>query len=512
MQNRSRIIGIFNIAFSSLFVLLSGSLIFINNSNNMFQTSKQLFFAFLWLVFLLLAALCGKLVWKKKGDFLSAHFPLVFVAGMVLIFLLQGIQVYSTCTLIGWDCNNLITPALSKTIGSYNTYLSQYPHNIFSLLMLRALVKLFKFFGITQYWLFLDLFNTLCVDVAITAVVFAARRIRGVSFAFVSWFLLLLFLAFTPYLVVPYTDTFSMPFIAGAFYFYCVLMDSKSTDKKFFSRRLALILFPLCLLTGFLIKPTSLILLIACMIIFICFRLDSLGSYIRKLFYFLLVFLFVFVGYKSFHSMAKHLDLLDLKEELAVPFTHYLMMGSNTQETPFGYSYGAFNMDDIGLTTSFNNRDKAIEANLREYQKRVQAYGPSGYAVFLLKKARWVTSEGDFYWGDEGSFADWTAPDANFLRQCIYPNGSHHRMYTYLLQGLWILYLSALSISFLFDQKKQEEELFTVIRCAILGSLLFILLFEGRSRYLLNYLPLYAIPVAQVYQRMSALLTIRKPK
>lgn len=442
---------------------------------------------------------------KKYSAFFIRHYTKVVYGILAVLFVLQLVFVSSVSTQIGWDCNNLITPAISEEIGSYNTYFSQYPHNLFLLLVLKGFGRLFGWLGIHNVWLAYSVFNTIMVDLAILFLVRSALLISSKKFSYITLWTAILFLGFTPYLIVPYTDTLSMPFITGAFYFYCRIFLGWKQEKK---ALLPFLCFPLCLLCGFLIKPTAAILLIAIIIIFLCFHLKQFLSekvfkklLLNRLGYFLGCGLFLFAGYKGFHYYVDTLDMFDLNHNLSVPMTHYLMMGTNIQITDTGFYYGGFNMDDIGITMSQTNPKDARKANLEEYKKRMKRFGVIGYLDFLNKKARQVTSEGDFYWGDEGDFADWSRVGENLLTELIYPNGAYYRIYTYALQGIWILVFAGVAISPLLQKNHSEKELFTIVQCAIIGSLLFILIFEGRSRYLINFLPFYVLLAAYGYEQ-----------
>lgn len=504
MKTTPKIISIFNTCFFLLFSFLWLEMLFLNNSNNLFHPLKQICFSFLWGIFLALGAGFFCLVKKKYSAFFIKYYMPVIYCILACLFFLQLFFVCSISTEIGWDCNNLITPALADEIGSYNTYFSQYPHNLFLFLILKGLGNYFRILGLHNMWLAYSVFNTIMVDFAILFLTKSALLIGSKKFSYITLWISILFLGFTPYLIVPYTDTLSMPFIVGAFYYYCRIFSEWKQEKK---KLFPFLCFPFCLLCGFLIKPTTAILLIAIVIIFLCFHFRQLFAekalkklFIRRLGYFVGCGLFLLAGFKGFHSYVDTLDMFDLNHNLSVPITHYLMMGTNIQKTETGFYYGGFNMDDINITMSCENPKEAKKANLEEYTKRMKRFGILGYLDFLNKKARQVTSEGDFYWGDEGGFADWSRAGKNLLTELVYPNGAYYRVYTYMLQGLWILIFLGVALSPVLQKADSGKELFTVVQCAILGSLLFILIFEGRSRYLINYLPFYVLLAAHGYE------------
>ncbi|MBQ7065476.1 MAG: hypothetical protein IJN92_01515 [Lachnospiraceae bacterium] len=513
MKRTPKIISLFNMCFGILFCFLWIEMLFFNNSNNLFHPIKQICFALVWVCILAVSMLVMKLMANKFSDFFKAHFKGVLYGSMAILFLLQILFVYCTSTVIGWDCNNLITPALADEIGSYNTYFSQYPHNLFLLLIFKGLGNVFKWLGVANMWFAYSVFNTVMVDVAILFLVKTSALISSKKSAFITLFAAVLFLGFTPYLIVPYTDTLSMPFIIGGFYFFCHIFKNRERGER---KLFPYICFPFCLLIGFFIKPTTVILLIAIGIIFLCYHFSDIlekgtarKSYLKLTGYFVGCGLFIFIGFKGFHSYVDTMDMFNLNRNLSVPMTHYLMMGTNILETETGYYYGGFNMDDIGITMSQTNPEDAKAANLTEYKRRMKEFGVLGYFDFLNKKARQVTSEGDFYWGDEGSFADWSQVGKNVITEFVYPNGTYYRIYTYMLQGIWILVFFGVAFSPFLQKREKENELYTIVRCGILGSLLFILIFEGRSRYLINYLPFYVLLFSWGLEQILSL--IRKP-
>ena len=63
------------------------------------------------------------------------------------------------------------------------------------------------------------------------------------------------------------------------------------------------------------------------------------------------------------------------------------------------YTYGAYNADDFFFTASLFNTEAMRAADREVILERLSNFGLIGYAHFLINKARWVTSDGTFYWG-----------------------------------------------------------------------------------------------------------------
>lgn len=157
--------------------------------------------------------------------------------------------------------------------------------------------------------------------------------------------------------------------------------------------------------------------------------------------------------------------------------------------------YGAWNANDLNFSLSFNTKEEKIEANKKVIKQRFENFGPLGYANFILNKARWITSEGNFFWGGEGNFANFKIDDSSsIVENLIYTNGKYYSLYQYIIQGVWITLMFLISIStlnFILNKKNNFYDFsFSII---IFGIILFILLFEGRSRYLILYLPFFTM-------------------
>lgn len=125
-----------------------------------------------------------------------------------------------------------------------------------------------------------------------------------------------------------------------------------------------------------------------------------------------------------------------------MPMSHFFMLGLSYKDG----RYGAWNANDLNFSLSFNTKEEKIEANKKVIKQRFENFGPLGYANFILNKARWIT----------------------------------------------LMFLISIStLNFILNKKNNFYDFsFSII---IFGIILFILLFEGRSRYLILYLPFFTM-------------------
>lgn len=436
--------------------------------------------------------------WMKR------RFILIFCTGMAILFICQMVYVGLVTTSIGWDCGTLIRNAKAPDMGTTIDYFHQYPNNLFLLLFDRFFVLVFAFFKLPGVWAGLNVINVIAIDVAIILTVLAARRLFGLRGAYIAWFFCTVTLAFFPYLIVPYSDTMGMPFAIAIFYCYLRICDGKTKKERI----LFCLIMGTCACIGYLIKPTIVIPVIAIVLIHLLFHLKNKKRLLKSAVYFSLVlatFLTVTACYQGFTRVHFPQD-----KEKETPLTHFAMMGLQETKLPNGTSmYGAYYRQDVKNTFAQPTKEEKIAFNLKVIQQRLEEKGPLGYLQYLNNKARWITSEGNFFWGGEGGFANFDYMTDCFIKELINPGsnrlgyymredgktqpGQYFNLYFYFSQAVWILLMFCITAPLFLKKKGSREKGVLILRCSIFGLMLFLLLFEGRSRYLINQLPYFIL-------------------
>ncbi len=500
---KKRLFLVFNVGFFLLFGLLWISLCLFNNSTVLFRTSYQMIAGVLVLGCFLFGAWL-LIHWYDRSALWTHHFNWIYLAGMALLFALQVIYVLEIRTFIGWDCGVLTSTAYRPDMHSAGDYFSTYPNNLFLLFVFRTVTWVCTqlHWGMTEYYTILILINVIAVDVAISCIIWAAKRLFGTRKAYLTWMVCIALLGFMPWLIVPYSDTLSMPFPAAILFFYVCLKQSGQKTHKV----LCGIAMGLCTAIGYLVKPTVVIVLIAIGCVELAtglrrgmFAGTRLTDWCRAAVPAVCVGLSILLTLSAFQCFLDRQTAIEIQEEKGVPMTHFLMMGMQTKYDKDGRPlYGVWNEDDVALTLKQSDTAQMKQANLAEIKRRLADFGVGGYLRFLFDKARWITSEGTFFWGGEGNFADYTLTrEDDGLKEYVYPPGEHYGVYKYYAQGVWIAALF-LVVSVAFWRKKEnwQDPWRVLLRLTFLGVVLFILLFEGRSRYLILYLPFVALLAA----------------
>ena len=421
---------------------------------------------------------------------------------MIIIVFAQLYIIFTATTSIGWDCGIVISGATAKDLNEssyYYSYFSTYPNNLFLLFTSRILGKIMA----NKYlWGILNIISMICIDISLILTFHIIHKVKNLKTAYISFFLSVCTFGLFAWLIVPYSDTLSMPFTIGSYALYLKIKDTNKYDikdkKNLLKRIIYSIFMALCIFIGYLLKPTVVIVLIGIILCTIIFNLDNIKTKIsvKKITYRILPLLIIFItllgGTKAWNSYIYKQQIIPINKDLAMPMSHFFMLGLNYTEG----RYGAWNADDLNLSLSYNTKKEKIEANKKVIKERLKNYGPLGYVNFLLNKARWITSEGNFYWGGEGNFAIFNIDDSSsIVRNIIYTNGKYYLIYQYIIQGIWItllLLIALSSLSYVINDKQIDYYNFS-FSIIIFGIILFILLFEGRSRYLILYLPFFTM-------------------
>ena len=156
--------------------------------------------------------------------------------------------------------------------------------------------------------------------------------------------------------------------------------------------------------------------------------------------------------------------------------------------------YGAYNEMDVINTVAVKGYKEKQKYNLQVIKKRLSNFGVIGYIKFLNNKANWILSDGTFFYGQEGN---WRINDyynenkiARIAQQFIDADTDTYKLITAnTMQISWIL----ITIGLIFSINKEENKYLNIGKTSIIGIIIFILLFEGRSRYLINHIPIFIL-------------------
>lgn len=471
--------------------------------------------ALIFVMMLTAKLLSGKTLQKSETNkfhnallFLKKHDILLSLIYFGILFFFQ----HRLCLMLyqkigGWD-PQYIWDNVSDWLITENPvtteYMQAYPNNIAictAIYWIRFLSKAFPE-GVQYHAVVVA--NIIMIDLGI----FLAGRISKRLFGNLSQFFCVLFLTllmgFSGYLIVPYTDTFSFWIPVCILYLYFKLLDSEKT----FVRILFALSMGILTYLGYRMKPQCIIVVIAigCILAVqtLVLLLKNKGFFFhnkRKIASSMLSFLLgIAMGFGIFTGVTKQVLPADYSSQNAKPMAHFFMMGMS--ENPRSLGIGGFCYDDVFYTDEKQLTAERAEHDKIRIQERLKDYGVSGYLNHIFKKAIFVLGDGSFYWQKENQYylEDYSYIEGSEkqqeLREKYY--GSYGGYDSYLntiflgtLGGIWFVLL--FFTLFTIQPKHKKRSQIAIVALAVLGCLLFTLIFEGRSRYLILYLPLFGI-------------------
>lgn len=432
---------------------------------------------------------------------------------LIVLLTIQVIIAYSCFSEYGWDCGTVLENAklLDQNQTINTNYFSTCDNNIGVLLLLKIAYTLVGFFTAIQNYTWIAVcLNVLMMDIACLLTFYVIRKQFSKGAANVSLLFILPLLFFSPWILVPYTDTLTMafPIAIYALYLWYTELREKSEEKPKWMPLTVLGVLSFITIVGTILKPTSLIMVIAILVmeLFYWTKKERNKEYIKSLACSgLVIVLGILVAYGGFYGLKKQQLGKQIPQELyqqnSLPMTHYMMLGlkempvENTEKS----FYGVVNDEDFGFTISFPGKGQKVKQNLRVIGERLGEKGFLGYINFLLHKAEWSLSDGTFFFGFEGSFRTSLPEERGELAKHIQPyymvDTEQYRTVTAnVMQVAWLVVQVGIIASVFLDQKKEKRnKQADVLKLALVGIICFVLLFEGRSRYLISYIPIFIV-------------------
>lgn len=393
----------------------------------------------------------------------------------------------------GWDARVVLEAA--QTLSSTHTlaaypydYLSRYPNNIPLFGLDRLLVEFASRTGleIGEVVALANAISIAVISVSVFAVVAAVSRVEAAHLAQV---LVAAVLGISPWLAVPYTDLPAAALVTAALAFGMAYFHRLSGRKSAWAALGAAAVLLGC---ATVVKPTSLILLIAApLALLFALPKRQLRRQLTGVGFGIAIAMAIAVVGGSVLPSLSGLDNNKIDPSREFPMNHFARIGMLQKASTDGVvTYGGYDLDavrEMGAAKSVAERKSLSNEAIT---KRLEELGPYGYAAFLGKKAIWIWSDGTFGSWAEGQDADEPlkrdGPLSTAVQAFLHPTGRFWPAWSAAITGFWTALLAG--ISFLLWRQSSRREIL-VLTLTLLGIGAFSLLFEGRARYLLIFLP-----------------------
>ncbi len=353
-------------------------------------------------------------------------------------------------------------------------YIIRYQNNLPLLLLYTLIYKLTYMICGGFSRIPIIIINTAAINAAVLLTVLTSRRIFGCRKAVLTLVICVLFTPYYTYTPYFYTDSFSLPLLAGAVYMFTCACQSQ---KRINTVLLLAACGALCFI-GFEIKASIIILLIALMIYL------PLKFGIKKALKSAAVILTSFaVLFCSYSLIIKNANLIseESSEKYQFPPAHWVMMGLK--------DFGAFNWDDSDFSMSFESKTERQNAAVEEIGKRISEKGFFGMIAHTGKKAVWTYMDGTYYIANYLEHYEHKTP----LHEIVLYDGNFRFPFFVYSFGYQLFLIFMMGYSALSACRKKELSLTTLFRIAVFGMFIFFLIWETNARYPFNFTPLYIL-------------------
>lgn len=428
--------------------------------------------------------LCALLLFLNRSAKPAAERPVWQLAILFVIVLCVQFLIARSCWFhLGWDPGAVHTAAEEIARGlplSMPEYFELCPNNAPLTVLLAIPLWVAVKIGLAVPYVVLPYLDAILLNLSAFAAVLCVRRLTRNPVA--RMFALIVsigWIALSPYILYPYTDTFAILFPVLAL---LVFLHVRQSVLKWF-------LISLLCFFGASIKPTVLIVLIALVGLGVCGFLSEKpekGWWKRAAALAAALVLGAVPG-QAFQKAATAYVAGSAVPEGQLSVTHYLMLGMN------GDTYGGHSPDDVTFSQSFATLEERQSANLQRAWARVSERSLVQNAKFFTVKAYKAYADGSF--ASHGSFLQLNLPERTdalsmFLRRLYNKAGDLMRWCQTIAQCLWLGVLALCAVASL---RSRRSPVVALLSLTLLGLTAYLLLFEVWPRYLFLYAPFFVI-------------------
>lgn len=363
-------------------------------------------------------------------------------------------------------------------VASNNDYFVRYQNNLPILAILALLYKALAAFSLTAEDMLSNyisiLLNVAFIMAGVVFAVLTAKNLFGRRGMLIS---LVMSALFIPYYINAcrfYTDTLSMPFVTLALWLY------SADDKRFKCPYIKYLLVGASIAVGALIKGSVMVMAAAVLIHCILKGLKNARFAVTAL-------AAVIAVSCVWSAYTKHCSWIDLDDsnELEFPLVHWVMMGINRD------SGGGYSQEDFVYTDSFPSKEEKKSADIELLKQRIAGFGTlTELGEYEFSKAAGSWLDGQFM---QDNHIEWGINKDSVIYDVLTPGRVYSNIYKLYIQlFVYCMYIFA-AIGALLSLKKPKPDYAMFLRLIMLGAMLFFMLWESKSRYLLNFTPVFML-------------------
>lgn len=414
------------------------------------------------------------------------------ITGIVgaLMVLVTGFVAWWGAYIPTWDARLIKTSsgrAPETYSAGYLDYFSRYPNN-HGIMALGRLARHGERIGL-DYEATFALMNTAVLALAGFAMVATVRMLAGPRRAFAALIILFVLIGLSPWVSIAYTDLAAIwtPMVA-VFLFVCWTRANRTSW-----RIVAALAYGAVLAIGYVLKIMPVVGLVAAVLTLVLAGRSRAWLGARRsglAFAALSVAAFLVTVHLATAASTVVADLPPLKQGVSATPLSYVAAGVRVQTSDTGKPiYGGFDRQ-VNSRTYGKSHDEQNRISRQYIEQAWDQRGPVGTARFMASKMLFLWGDGMFWARGEGTDME-MAPlrhgwQSDLVAAVNAPTGAAYAIRVHVAQVLWVALLLAAGWGLLRGRCRWEVLLMAL---SIVGIAVFLLLFLGRSRYLLGHVP-----------------------
>ena len=426
------------------------------------------------------------------------------LGAQLVLLIIQLFISYNIYFYTGWDASTIRNTAFQiiehpeLVAEEFKHYYSFHVNQTTMAIILGYIMRFFYNLGISNFYFGTVVVSVICVNLTGLFSTLSFQKItNNKKMSLIYWIIFTLLIGLSPWMTIPYSDTYSMllPSIALLAYVYM---------PKGFMKYVSWFVIAFFSIVGMLIKPQTVFVLVAIIILEI-YKLITQIELKKILNFSIIVFIIYATTLLSNGIYAKSLEQIDfgLIPGRNFTYTHYLMTGFNP------VTFGVYYDRDASISYSAGSIEEREAKNWEVIKDRISNYGVLGYIDFSVRKLLTNYNDGTFAWGGEGGFYvemfESKTFASDFLRNFYYHTGQFVNVFFQYTQFIWLLVLALIPFGIL--TKNKTDQIKAVVYITILGIFAFTHLFEARGRYLLTYVPFFVMAAVFALRNIEYLIT-----
>ena len=417
---------------------------------------------------------------RIRNVVVPAYMASLFILQVIMGYLLEYVPAGDNFML--YNGSELLAREGSfKSMPDFGLYLARFPNQWGFLVLLTYFWKLMLALGVQSLMLPAAILQAALYTLGIRSGLRIARRMRGVRGELMLLAMCVTCLPLYIAAAIVYTDTFSLPFILIGMDMALCMAGEEARGKQL----LYALLTSLVLLLGAQIKMTVLIVLIAALI---CWALTM--KPVRVAVCGVLCTIIVVGGTLAFQQTVVGTIIdPDVYAQQKTPLIHWVMMSIPNGDFPYGNGIEDYRPTWAMMDAGASRKEVMNSIYSRMKDKIYTLRYPNRLLAAMFRKNSVYMGDGTFGMTE---MLDDTPVRENIVSSFVLDGRPHYGLYSAVCTGIFMAQLMLGALGCLRGIKKRDTRA-AMVYIALFGAMMFLMLWEPRSRYLFGYVPVFLL-------------------